>query len=327
MKPDDLTAAQKMVDELTGADRFRRSAVEQQIALAQDMSRKLAESTMGFRLPAERPDVEIARQIAIREHQRLRHLMLPTAATALSAIVRNLQGTEAFNVARFTAANAVAQTVKAMHQYYPHFAASFHEMNRRAAAESVAAISSVLSARVQNLEDMHTRFARDIAETLRITLGDFEERNKEAFLQLQQSLDDKIDELPAKLADPTWKKILDFIVQLVAIAGFALMVAQQLDDKKEAKKQAQIAVQVMAQLQQVITNTERLLNTHYEVIRPVKLKERPDHRAKTLTTIPKGESVRLIEKKHKWVKVEYVEDSDEGPIHGWVAKKYLRRVS
>jgi hypothetical protein len=32
----------------------------------------------------------------------------------------------------------------------------------------------------------------------------------------------------------------------------------------------------------------------------------------------------LIQRKHKWISVEYTQDSDEKPLYGWVDKKYLR---
>ena len=136
-------------------------------------------------------------------------------------------------------------------------------------------------------------------------------------------MSEHLDALPEKLKDPEWIRRLQIFAAIATLLGLLVALVQFADSKAESKEQEKFRTAIVALMQQAIKNTERELNTFYIAQRNVPLKEEPNHKSKTTVVIPKDDEVRLIKRKHKWIFVEYVQDSDEPPLYGWVDKKYL----
>ena len=199
-------------------------------------------------------------------------------------------------------------------------------MNRRAAAESAASLSALVGQQFKALEEMQSGFALSMAQTVKDALLDFERRQQFSFAELEQSLNDRIDGLPAELKAQWWIRRLQVLGAVATLLSLLIALVQFADSKAESNQQAQFRNAIVALMHQAIKNTERQLNVMYTVQRPVMLKEAPNPKSKTVTIIPKDDDVRLIKRKHEWIMVEYIQDSDEEPLYGWVKKKYLKRV-
>jgi hypothetical protein len=117
---------------------------------------------------------------------------------------------------------------------------------------------------------------------------------------------------------------LQVVAAVATLLGLLIALVQFADSKAESEEQEKFRTVIVALMHQVIKNTERELNIRYIAQRTVILREAPNHKSRTIVVIPKGDEVRLIKRKHKWIFVEYVQDSDAEPLYGWVDKKYLR---
>jgi hypothetical protein len=65
---------------------------------------------------------------------------------------------------------------------------------------------------------------------------------------------------------------------------------------------------------------------NYWVARDCELKERPDFKSPTMAVIPKDIEIRVIYTYGKWFYVEFQEQGQELPKHGFVNKKYLKKM-
>ena len=64
----------------------------------------------------------------------------------------------------------------------------------------------------------------------------------------------------------------------------------------------------------------------YLVQRPSVLKARPKSRAEAVHGLASKDTVRLLQRQHKWVFVESLDQATNSPVYGWTLKKYLRRL-
>lgn len=76
----------------------------------------------------------------------------------------------------------------------------------------------------------------------------------------------------------------------------------------------------------VRTSTETPDDVYYIVARRVAVRKTPTMRSTLLTELAHGDRVRLIEAKHKWILAEYFDDFAGQAKHGWLPKKYLKRL-
>ena len=161
-----------------------------------------------------------------------------------------------------------------------------------------------------------------MVQEIRVALADFEQRQQVSIEELEQSLTERIDELPDKIKDPAWIRKLQFLAAVASLLGLLIPLVQLAGSKADSKvDEEKLRTVIVAVIQEAMRKTERELTIFYIAERTVMLKEAPNHKAKTIITIPKGDEVRLIRRKHKWIYVEYTQDSDEKPLYGWVNKK------
>jgi hypothetical protein len=66
--------------------------------------------------------------------------------------------------------------------------------------------------------------------------------------------------------------------------------------------------------------------TFYVVERSVNLRTKPNTKSVVLVVLHPNQKIRLIERKSKWIKVEYFNHIENGFVSGWVFKKYLKRI-
>lgn len=64
---------------------------------------------------------------------------------------------------------------------------------------------------------------------------------------------------------------------------------------------------------------------YYSVSRQVSVKPRPRPKTRTIRQLIPGQPVMLIERRGKWIYIEYFDYLDAVTERGWVLKKYLRR--
>ena len=66
---------------------------------------------------------------------------------------------------------------------------------------------------------------------------------------------------------------------------------------------------------------------YYEVEREVKVLSSPRSGAAISQTIPAEKTVRLLQRKHRWIRVEFLQEGKGDPQTGWLLKKYTKRVT
>jgi hypothetical protein len=83
---------------------------------------------------------------------------------------------------------------------------------------------------------------------------------------------------------------------------------------------------------EVLENTKRLIpqrddNTYYRVLRQVGVSARPKPRTSQLGLLVPAQTVRLVERSHKWISVEYFDQLHGVARKGWAPKKYFQQFS
>jgi hypothetical protein len=82
----------------------------------------------------------------------------------------------------------------------------------------------------------------------------------------------------------------------------------------------------------VLENTKRLIpqrddNTYYRVVRQVGVTALPKPRTNQLGLLVPAQTVRLVERSHKWISVEYFDQLHGVARQGWAPKKYFQQVA
>jgi hypothetical protein len=126
---------------------------------------------------------------------------------------------------------------------------------------------------------------------------------------------------------------------LINLSTFYFNYRRQEDSKASSNLQNIIVIEEQAQtayLERIAESIERLIadfqhlppterrSTYYFVERPVDIKVKPIMESKTVATLAVGQSVKLIQRNHTWMKVGYFDYTEAVSRNGWVLKKYLR---
>jgi hypothetical protein len=82
----------------------------------------------------------------------------------------------------------------------------------------------------------------------------------------------------------------------------------------------------------VLENTKRLIpdiddNTYYRVMRQVGVSARPKSRTSQTGLLVPAQTVRLVDRSHKWIAVEYFDQIHGIARQGWAPKKYFQQMS
>jgi hypothetical protein len=118
---------------------------------------------------------------------------------------------------------------------------------------------------------------------------------------------------------------IEFYINLI-IAFIFLLYSMHLSAESENR----LAEQMMNAQTVIIEKLEEILttqNTHtyYVVLRPVNLRLKPTtKKSNVINILCSNQTVRLIERKGKWIKVEYFNHISGVHEHGWCYKKYLK---
>jgi len=320
MDPKDYLA-KTLFERETSVDRLGKRILEEQLVAHDKVRKQIAESLSGVQSQAY---LTAVKQLAQINWPKISGLMVPNVTDQLAETLTRLATSESFNIARRNAAGAVAATLefqKRNRAIEAGIAASFSKLS---GVESIASLSGAFAKQLVDLEQFHSQFAQTMAQTLKFRFDEFEKRNQEAFEQLEKSTDEKFQALDTKLTDRSRKTVLEVLAFLIALASLAIAIAGLLESNAQSKVNTALAVQMLTALQQIASKAEQRVNIYYVVERPVNVKEKTDNRSKTLATLERDDEVRLIERKHKWILVEY--ESQSGLEYGWVNKKYLQRV-
>jgi hypothetical protein len=81
----------------------------------------------------------------------------------------------------------------------------------------------------------------------------------------------------------------------------------------------------------VLENTRRLIpqtddNTYYRVVRHVGVTAKPKLRTNQLGILAPSQTVRLMDRNHKWIGVEYFDQIHGVSRYGWAPKKYFQQL-
>jgi hypothetical protein len=119
-----------------------------------------------------------------------------------------------------------------------------------------------------------------------------------------------------------------YLSQLIAIVLFIIALHGTTQSEQRLTTQINEVKDAIAELQRLRTTFSTPdTSTYYVVERQVKLcktsGERPPGHAKTLYP---NQKVRLVDRKHKWVLVEYYNYSKDLHENGWCRVKYLKRL-
>jgi hypothetical protein len=119
----------------------------------------------------------------------------------------------------------------------------------------------------------------------------------------------------------------DVLLLLLMIVQIGLM----LDSARSSKVQTELfkkLIEINQRIASVATGSTPYLSVgeHYRVERFVRVMIRPMAKSSVLCVLPADQTVRLVEKKHKWTYVEYFDHLLGSTRCGWVHKKYLRKL-
>lgn len=133
----------------------------------------------------------------------------------------------------------------------------------------------------------------------------------------------------AEKAIPTKRRLTN--EELTVLIGFLtlLIAIWQLVQSSQPTQIAQSQInQLIRAYEHVVMEAKRNppIDTHYSVVRPVALKVKPIHHSTTVRLLLPSQTLLMIQKKHKWIYVEYLDSNNRVTYYGWVDKKYLRRM-
>lgn len=319
MKPEEKY--KKLLEQATGTQDFGERMLQAQLRANDKAMRQIAESLKDTHAQTV---LRIAEQIGSTNWQKMTELVAPRVGNQVAQMLAQVANSESFTNARLNAIEAIASTLafqERNRELEANIAASFAKLS---GAQNVISLASALAKQIENLEQFQSKFAQTMAQTLKSQFDEFEKRNQASFEQLEQFTNKKLHAPETKLREGNWMKVLQVLSFLIALAGLALAIAAQLESKEQSKVNIALAVQMLTALQQMASKAEQQVNVYYVAERTVRLKEKPNNRAKTLATVGRDDEVRLLERSHKWILVEY--DSESGLLYGWANKKYLKRI-
>ncbi|HEU0144140.1 MAG TPA: hypothetical protein VFQ47_05085 [Nitrososphaera sp.] len=281
----------------------------------------------------------VSEHINAIEHQLLGGIKIPCATEHFTEIMRQAAGPLSEN-SRFGAAEAIAQIAKSISTDRASYTTAAEAITKsitqdidftRIAGSGISTVFAALqSEEAKGYASLRGSFAGIAAATLRQALEGLDERDEQAFNQLEQLIDEKIATLPHNqvTAESLWR----FLIMLfIALGGLGTGFYQIKDAKQSSAIQAEQQVQIMKVLEHIAFNTGQLIpkpdqNIYYVVERQVNLKLKPNNRSATIVIIYPNQKVRLVQMNHQWIYIEYFDYLEGVPKYGWANKKYLKRV-
>lgn len=142
----------------------------------------------------------------------------------------------------------------------------------------------------------------------------------------ESAVDELIDSIENQ-AKTAPKSVLSLEFYISLLFSLILFIASQNSSSKSEAK-------LMARFDRVeasIANLSKQLQTnvssdYYIVDRAAMLRAAPNSRSVVIAKMPVDLKVELLERKGKWVKIQFFSSRDAVMLDGWVLKKYLYRV-
>jgi len=176
-------------------------------------------------------------------------------------------------------------------------------------------------------------FARTVAESLKDAFTEDAQQNDIALARVEQLIEDKVATLPHNqvAAEGLWRMVVDILILLLAIGQLGIGIQQLADSRQSSNAQAGQLPKLINLLRRIANNTEELVpkqdeGIYYAVERQVELKSKPKNSETTVSTLFPNQKVLLVQRKHRWIYVQYFDYLDGVPKYGWVNKKYLKRL-
>lgn len=165
------------------------------------------------------------------------------------------------------------------------------------------------------------------AGTLMSFVREHTQVSDDAIDELQEIVDEKVKNLPRGRisADGILNLILTVVLFLAGIAY------QEIRNKPASPSAALTETQV-ERIIQSIEKSKTLIpenddHTYYVVERAVPIRVKPDNRSAAVALLYPNQRVRLEQRKHQWIYVEYFDYIEGIPKMGWVPKKYLKMLN
>jgi hypothetical protein len=186
---------------------------------------------------------------------------------------------------------------------------------------------------LKQIQAIHNSYSGQLAAAFR-ELFNSPEISDDTVKPIQELINAKINSLPTGRisAEGLLTLILTLMSVLIAYGNLDLTVNQSRGSEKTSATQAKQLAQLAGLIRQLVINTSRLLperdqNTYYVVEREAVLRLKPVVRSAVLGSLFPNQKVRLAERSHKWIYVEYFDEIEGVPRYGWAYKKYFRYVS
>ena len=199
-----------------------------------------------------------------------------------------------------------------------------------------AMLPAIQSSAFQRLSDqigaLQSSFAAQLAQAINDALASAAE-DSDAFSPVETLIEQKVSTSPpnAVLAEGLRRLFFDILVILIGLAQIGLVVYQVLDAKKSSKEQADFFKRLIEVNEQIAVNTESRTSqqdyvTYYEVERSVGIRLEPSTKSSVVRILYPGHKVRLVERNHKWIFVEYFDYINGEIRYGWLYKKYAQQL-
>jgi hypothetical protein len=269
------------------------------------------------------------------------------------AAIETLQATE-FSRARLIdiaqIRNATIHT-----QFAPSMAALESTLSRRTLEEAAQAIaeanrfdisklgaisgSSALAALdfskfdtdLEYIQVINNSYSGQVATALRDLLSS-PDISEDTLKPVRDLISSKINSLPQGRisAEGLLTLILTLITALIAYGSYESATNQPLESVKPTEWSTRSA-QIRGLIQQLVTDTSRLIpvedpNTYCLVERIAELRLKPRAKAFSVGSLFPNQRVRIVERSHKWIHIEYFDEIEGVPRYGWAYKKYFRPI-
>jgi uncharacterized protein (DUF433 family) len=187
---------------------------------------------------------------------------------------------------------------------------------QNAAMEAVRSLWRVDNAALQAFR------ADAFAGTLLTYIREHELATDEALQELEGIVDEKLKNLPRGgiSADGILNVILTIVLFLANIAY------QELHEPSSALTEAQVDRIVQAIEKTKTLALEREDSVYYIVEHAIAVHIKPNNRSASVAMLYPNQKVRLVQRSHQWIYVEYFDYIEGLPKSGWTRKKYLKRA-
>jgi len=186
-------------------------------------------------------------------------------------------------------------------------------------------VSSVLNnieqnkLKIQIFKNIEDSFSIQLLRGLKYENIDF----NDAVEVVEEAFSNKINELPK-----SWVSFEGMIQLFFAFAFLIYSQSAALDSEDNIlERMKELEANLINQISLLIPETEEESKIYYIVKRTVNLRANSSTKSPVLGVLYPNQRVELIERKSKWIYVEYFDNLNGIPRMGWVYKKYLKMES